>query len=65
MDSEGIILPMSISTISISSSILFSLTDDIGLGSVVGDVIRKSPVDLDSVGKFKNFGAISSSNNSS
>jgi hypothetical protein len=53
MDSERIGGVMS-SSIRTSGSLL-GLTDDIGPSSVVGDSIRKSPGDLDSVDKIKNL----------
>lgn len=56
MDSEGISSIVSSSIISISGCILLSVTHDIGLSPVGGDSIRKSPGDLNSVDKIKNFG---------
>jgi hypothetical protein len=41
-----------------TTSFLLGLTDDLSLSSIVGDTIRKGPVDLDSIDKVKNLGVI-------
>lgn len=46
------------------TSILLSLTDDIGLSSVVGDGIWKSPINLDRIDKIKMLGMSGVSDNS-
>jgi hypothetical protein len=40
-----------------STRLLLSLTDDIGPGSVVGNVVRKSPSDLNGVGDLEELGS--------
>lgn len=55
MDDKRIVLPLLERTR--STRLLLSLTDDIGPGSVVGDVVRKSPGDLNRVGKLEDLGS--------